>query len=112
MASAQQTTILPLTSSDLFKAADNYQKGVYDKAFEDFKALSITGDANAIYGTGNMLAGSLGTTVIATMMTSVHIYTLSYVQNIVVGSRLAVGMLALLGLVNFFLFRKLFKSGK
>lgn len=52
VASAQQTTILPLTSSDLFKAADNYQKGLYDKAFEDFKALSITGDANAIYGLG------------------------------------------------------------
>lgn len=69
-------------------------------------------DANAIYGTGNMLAGSLGTTVIATMMTSVHIYTLSYVQNIVVGSRLAFGMLALLGVVNFFLFRRLFKSSK
>lgn len=69
-------------------------------------------DANAIYGTGNMLAGSLGTTVIATMMTSVHIYTLSYVQNIVVGSRLAFAMLALLGVVNFFLFRRLFKSSK
>lgn len=69
-------------------------------------------DANAIYGTGNMLAGSLGTTVIATMMTSVHISTLSNVENIVVGSRLSFGMLALLGVINFFLFRKLFKSSK
>ncbi|MGF2385040.1 MFS transporter [Lentilactobacillus otakiensis] len=69
-------------------------------------------DANAIYGTGNMLAGSLGTTVIATMMTSIHITNFSRVQNIVAGSRLAFGMLALLGVINFFLFRRLFKSSK
>ncbi|MBZ3777161.1 MFS transporter [Lentilactobacillus otakiensis] len=69
-------------------------------------------DANAIYGTGNMLAGSLGTTVIATMMTSIHIANFSRVQNIVAGSRLAFGMLALFGVINFFLFRRLFKSSK
>lgn len=67
-------------------------------------------DANAIYGTGNMLAGSLGTTIIAALMTSVHISSFSHVQNIVAGSRMAFGMLALLGVINFFLFRRLFKS--
>nr|WP_307725109.1 MFS transporter [Lentilactobacillus kefiri] len=69
-------------------------------------------DANAIYGTGNMLAGSLGTTIIAALMTSVHIASFSHVQNIVAGSRMAFGMLALLGVINFFLFRRLFKSSK
>ena len=61
-ASAQQTTILPLTSSDLFKAADNYQKGLYDKAFETFKALSENCDAHAIYGLGVCYYNGKGTT--------------------------------------------------
>ena len=52
VASAQQTTILPLTSDDLFKAYDNYQKGIYAKAFETFKALSDNGDIHATYGLG------------------------------------------------------------
>jgi len=51
-ASAQQTTILPMTSDDLFKAYDNYQKGIYAKAFETFKALSDNGDIHATYGLG------------------------------------------------------------
>ncbi len=51
-ASAQQTTILPMTSDDLFKAYDNYQKGIYAKAFETFKALSDNGDNHATYGLG------------------------------------------------------------
>lgn len=67
-------------------------------------------DANAIYGTGNMLAGSLGTTIIAAMMTSVHIPSFSHVQNIATGSQLAFAMMALIGVVNFFLFRTLFKK--
>ena len=52
VASAQQTTILPMTSDDLFKAYDNYQKGIYAKAFETFKALSDNGDIHATYGLG------------------------------------------------------------
>ena len=52
LANAQQTTILPITSADLFKAADNYQKGVYAKAFTTFKDLADKGDTYALYGLG------------------------------------------------------------
>ena len=61
-ASAQQTTILPLTSDDLFKAYDNYQKGIYAKAFETFKALSDNGDIHATYGLGVCYYNGRGTT--------------------------------------------------
>ena len=61
-ASAQQTTILPLASDDLFKAYDNYQKGIYAKAFETFKALSDNGDIHATYGLGVCYYNGRGTT--------------------------------------------------
>ena len=67
-------------------------------------------DANAIYGTGNMVAGSLGTTIIATLMTSVTLPNFSNAQNIAAGSQVAFGMLALIGVLNFWLFRRLFRS--
>ncbi len=61
-ASAQQTTILPMTSDDLFKAYDNYQKGIYAKAFETFKALSDNGDIHATYGLGVCYYNGRGST--------------------------------------------------
>jgi EmrB/QacA subfamily drug resistance transporter len=67
-------------------------------------------DANAIYGTGNMVAGSLGTTIIATLMTSLTLPHFSVAQNIAAGSQLAFGMLGLIGILNFWLFKKLFQN--
>ncbi|EHO51777.1 transporter, major facilitator family protein [Lentilactobacillus kisonensis F0435] len=69
-------------------------------------------DANALYGTGNMVAGSLGTTIIATLMTSVNLANFSNAENIAAGSQVAFGMLAFIGIINFILFRKLFRSAK
>ena len=57
-----QTSTLPLTSGDLFKAYDNYQKGIYAKAFETFKSLSDKGDAHATYGLGVCYYNGRGTT--------------------------------------------------
>ncbi|WP_203629438.1 MFS transporter [Lentilactobacillus fungorum] len=67
-------------------------------------------DANAIYGTGNMVAGSLGTTIIATLMTSLTLPHFSVAQNVAAGSQLAFGMLGLIGILNFWLFKKLFQN--
>jgi len=57
-----QTSILPLSSDDLFKAYDNYQKGVYAKAYEIFKSLSDNGDEQAAYGLGVCYYNGRGTT--------------------------------------------------
>lgn len=57
-----QTSTLPLTSGDLFKAYDNYQKGIYAKAFETFKSLSDNGDMHATYGLGVCYYNGRGTT--------------------------------------------------
>lgn len=57
-----QTSILPLTSDDLFKAYDNYQKGIYAKAYEIFKSLSDNGDVQATYGLGICYYNGKGTT--------------------------------------------------
>jgi len=57
-----QTSILPLSSDDLFKAYDNYQKGIYAKAYEIFKSLSDNGDAQGAYGLGVCYYNGRGTT--------------------------------------------------
>lgn len=62
VASFGQTSILALSSDNLFKAYDNYQKGIYAKAFETFKALSDNGDIHATYGLGVCYYNGRGTT--------------------------------------------------
>lgn len=62
VASFGQTSILALSSDNLFKAYDNYQKGIYAKAFETFKALSDNGDIHATYGLGVCYYNGKGTT--------------------------------------------------
>lgn len=62
VASFGQTSILALSSDNLFKAYDNYQKGIYAKAFEIFKSLSDNGDMHATYGLGVCYYNGRGTT--------------------------------------------------
>ena len=57
-----QTSTPPLTFGDLFVAYDNYQKGIYAKAYETFKSLSDNGDAHAAYGLGVCYYNGRGTT--------------------------------------------------
>ncbi|GHP13507.1 MFS transporter [Lentilactobacillus fungorum] len=66
-------------------------------------------DANALYGTGQQVAGSIGTAVISVFMTAVQSSGLSSGQNVVLGSQWAFGMLAIIGLINFGLYWRLFQ---
>lgn len=67
-------------------------------------------DANAIYNTGQQFAGSLGTTILAALMSSVK--TGSYAHATAVGSQLAFGLIALLGVVNFGFYFVVFRHQK
>jgi MFS family permease len=69
-------------------------------------------DANALYSTGQQVTGSIGTTVLAGMMTAVTVPGLTHAQNVGIGSQLAFGLLLLIGLVNFGLYLRLFKATK
>ncbi|MDY1543216.1 MFS transporter [Lactiplantibacillus pentosus] len=66
-------------------------------------------DANAIYNTGQQFAGSLGTTILAALMSSVKSGQLSAARETAMGSQLAFGLVLVLGLVNFVLYRFVFK---
>jgi MFS family permease len=66
-------------------------------------------DANALYSTGQQVTGSMGTTVLAGMMTAVTIPGLSHAQNVGIGSQLAFGLLLAIGILNFWLYARLFK---
>ncbi|WP_283680022.1 MFS transporter [Lentilactobacillus sp. Marseille-Q4993] len=69
----------------------------------------VRSDANAIYGTGQQVAGSIGTTISAALMSSISIAGMTHAQNIAVGSQLTIGLFLVLGLINFGLYRKLFR---
>lgn len=69
-------------------------------------------DANALYSTGQQVTGSIGTTVLAGMMTAVTVPGLTHAQNVGIGSQLAFGLLLLIGLINFGLYLQLFKATK
>ncbi|MCS8604171.1 MFS transporter [Lactiplantibacillus pentosus] len=66
-------------------------------------------DANAIYNTGQQFAGSLGTTILAALMSSVKSGQLSAARETAMGSQLAFGLVLVLGLINFVLYRFVFK---
>ena len=66
-------------------------------------------DANALYSTGQQVTGSMGTTVLAGMMTAVTMPGLSHAQNVGIGSQLAFGLLLAIGILNFWLYARLFK---
>lgn len=67
-------------------------------------------DANALYGTGQQIAGSIGTTVMAVFMTAFNSAGLSMPQNVARGTQMAFVMLTLIGLLNYWLYWRLFKS--
>ena len=69
-------------------------------------------DANALYSTGQQVTGSIGTTVLAGMMTAVTVPGLTHAQNVGIGSQLAFALLLLIGLVNFGFYVRLFKLTK
>ncbi|WAE45179.1 MFS transporter [Levilactobacillus brevis] len=66
-------------------------------------------DANAIYNTGQQFAGSLGTTILAALMSSVKNGQMSYAHETAVGSQLAFGLILVLGLLNFILYTIVFR---
>ncbi|WP_082622358.1 MFS transporter [Levilactobacillus senmaizukei] len=66
-------------------------------------------DANAIYNTGQQFAGSLGTTVLAALMSAVKIHGMSYAHETAVGSQLAFGLIFALSALNFVFYRVAFK---
>lgn len=74
--------------------------------------LSQRADANAIYNTGQQFAGSLGTTILAALMSSVKGGGLSYAAATARGSQLAFGLIALLGIINFGFYFVVFKHQK
>ncbi|MCW3778721.1 MFS transporter [Levilactobacillus namurensis] len=78
------------------------------------KEVDITqrADANAIYNTGQQFAGSLGTTILAALMSSVKGGNLSYAHSTALGSQLAFGLIAILGILNFGFYFVVFKHQK
>ncbi|TLQ20754.1 multidrug efflux MFS transporter [Lentilactobacillus parafarraginis] len=76
------------------------------------KVLSgdVRNDANAVYSTGQQVAGSIGTTVMAVLMSSITVPHFSNAQNVAVGSQMAFGIILFVGTINFWLFTKLFKA--
>lgn len=71
-------------------------------------ASPVRNDANALYSTGQQVAGSIGTTIIAVLMTSIKLPHLSSSQNVAIGSQFAFGLILFIGLINFWFFAKLF----
>jgi len=74
--------------------------------------LSQRADANAIYNTGQQFAGSLGTTVLAALMSAVKIHGMSYAHETAVGSQLAFGLIFVLSALNFVFYLIAFKHQK
>ncbi|MFB9769600.1 MFS transporter [Lactiplantibacillus modestisalitolerans] len=73
-------------------------------------ALDQRADANAIYNTGQQFAGSLGTTVLAVLMSSVKADNLTQAVATARGSQLAFGLIALIGIINFGFYYVVFKN--
>lgn len=74
--------------------------------------LSQRADANAIYNTGQQFAGSVGTTILAALMSSVKTPGMSYAHETAVGSQLAFGLIFLLGIINFGFYFIVFRHQK
>ncbi|QMU08499.1 MFS transporter [Levilactobacillus suantsaii] len=69
-------------------------------------------DANAIYNTGQQFAGSLGTTILVALMSSVRGGGLSYAHATAVGSQLAFGLILTLSISNFGFYFIVFRHQK
>ncbi|WP_155287004.1 MFS transporter [Lacticaseibacillus zhaodongensis] len=67
----------------------------------------LQNDANALYNTGQQVAGAMGTTVLALMMGSVHRPGNSHAANVAAGSAWAFIMLTVFGVIIWFLYHKL-----
>lgn len=67
-------------------------------------------DANALYSTGQQIAGSLGTNITAIIVSNIHVKSLSLAENTAIGSQLVCGLIAIIGIINFICFFKLFKE--
>ncbi|WP_262316397.1 MFS transporter [Lacticaseibacillus parakribbianus] len=68
----------------------------------------LQNDANALYNTGQQVAGAVGTTVLALLMGAVSRPGYTHAQNVAAGSTIAFGLLVAIGLLNAFLFSRLF----
>lgn len=74
--------------------------------------LDQRADANAIYNTGQQFAGSIGTTILAALMSAVPTGKLSYAHATAIGSQLAFGLIMVLAVVNFGLYYLVFHYQK
>ena len=72
----------------------------------------LQNDANALYNTGQQVAGAIGTTVLALMMGSVHHPGYTRAQNISAGSGWAFILLVILGLIILGFFHRLVNLDK
>ncbi|WP_225046876.1 MFS transporter [Lacticaseibacillus kribbianus] len=72
----------------------------------------LQNDANALYNTGQQVAGAVGTTVLALLMGAVQRPGYSHAQNVAAGSALAFWLLVAIGVVNAFLYARLFARTK
>lgn len=66
-------------------------------------------DANALYSTGQQYAGSIGTTVLATIVAAIKLPGTSQTTNITISSEFAIGVLFIIALINFALMHLTFK---
>ena len=74
--------------------------------------FSQRADANAIYNTGQQFAGSVGTTILAALMSSVKVSGMSYAHETALGSQLAFGLILALSILNFGLYAIVFHYQK
>ncbi|WP_341779838.1 MFS transporter [Levilactobacillus sp. HBUAS70063] len=74
--------------------------------------FSQRADANAIYNTGQQFAGSVGTTILASLMSSVKVSGMSYAHETALGSQLAFGLILTLSILNFGLYAIVFHYQK
>lgn len=74
--------------------------------------MSQRADANAIYNTGQQFAGSIGTTILAALMSVVKVSGMSYAHETAIGSQLAFGLILILSVVNFGFYAIVFRYQK
>lgn len=74
--------------------------------------MSQRADANAIYNTGQQFAGSVGTTILAALMSSVKVSGMSYAHETAIGSQLAFGLIFVLSIINFGFYFVVFRYQK
>lgn len=75
-------------------------------------APQVSADANAVYSTGQQIAGALGTNVVSVIVTSFSIHGLSKVENVALGSQAVCGLVVVITIINCWCYFKLFRAAR